>query len=135
MQKMWKNLNVDLKALTGQIASYLESWGYEEITAVEEGEGYRITGEAFSKDKRLNGALVVVAGEPNQFTLTLQELKEQRFNFPVILSAMFGGGYFLLRSLKSSESWLKFENGFWRSITSIVEQSRDSADSFKKPVP
>lgn len=134
MLKTWENQNVNLKVLTQQIAKYLESSWFEEITAVEAHDEYRITAENSSRDKRLSDVLVVISGRPNEFSVSLESCNEpDRFNFPVILSAMFGGGYFLLRSLKSSESWQGFERSFWQSVSSIVERLRDSADCLEKP--
>ena len=39
---------------------------------------------------------------------------------------MFGGGYFLLKKLKSDERYTEFTRTFWQNINKILSQIRNN---------
>jgi hypothetical protein len=62
--------------------------------------------------------------ETEGFSVSLDLAKgTKRFNFPMTLATMFGGGYFLLKDLKSDEHWRKIEREFWKDIDSMIMQT------------
>ena len=73
---------------------------------------------------------VTIDESSEDFVVDLELLKkDRRFKFPIILSAMFGGGYFLLKNLKSEESWGEFQRDFWQNMKIIILALKDSANS------
>jgi hypothetical protein len=67
--------------------------------------------------------------EKDSFTINLNSLKEtKRFNFPMTLATMFGGGYFLLKDLRSDEALVKIEREFWNHVHSVVAKTKDNDD-------
>jgi len=130
MQKTWSNQNVNLDTLTKQIIQFFESKKFDDIIAFETETGYKIIAGNSPYYKMQNDTSLTIDGKPDNFSINLELYKEEKsFKFPIILTTMFGGGYFLLKNLKSDESRYKFEKDFWQNINSIIMQMKDSASS------
>ncbi|MCD6469797.1 hypothetical protein J7L29_03245 [Candidatus Bathyarchaeota archaeon] len=121
IRKNWKNQNIDLYMLTHKIIKMLEKDDFNIIVFQREG-GYEIFAED-SPNYRMNGTLhVEINGEPNDFSINLKIERERRFNFPLLLTTMFGGGYFLLKHLKSNEVNISFIKNLCEKIDKIISQ-------------
>ena len=129
MQKTWSNQNVNLDALTKQIIRFFESKKFDDIIASETETGYKIIAGNSPHYKMQNDTSVTIDGKPDNFSINLESYKEEKMKFPIMLTTMFGGGYFFLKNLKSEESRYKFEKDFWQNINSIIIQTKDSASS------
>jgi len=129
MQKTWSNQNVNLDALTKQIIRFFESKKFDDIIASETETGYKIIAGNSPHYKMQNDTSVTIDGKPDNFSINLESYKEEKMKFPIMLTTMFGGGYFFLKNLKSEESRYKFEKDFWQNINSISIQTKDSASS------
>lgn len=111
----------DLKEFMQKIADFFEFNKFEDITAIETGTGYEIVAGNSKKYKVRKDIMVSIEGQPEDFSVNLDLVEEEKgYSLPVMLTTMFGGGYLLLRSLKSDEDWMKFQAAFWNKIESIV---------------
>ena len=121
IRRNWKNQNIDLYMLTYKITKMLEKDDFN-IIVFQRGNGYEIFAGDSPKYK-MNGTLhVEINGEPNDFSINLKIERKKRFNFPLLLTTMFGGGYFLLKHLKSNEVNISFIKDLCEKIDKIVSQ-------------
>jgi len=125
LQKSFEG-KINLGTLTKHVIQFFESRKFEEITAVQSNIGYQVIASD-SKMYRFRGDLKVdVREEGDVFSVSFElSKKTKRVEFPMTLLTMFGGGYFLLKDLKSDEAWRKIEKEFWSEISSIVTKNRD----------
>jgi hypothetical protein len=134
MQRIFDK-SIDLEWLTGQITQFFETRKFEEITATQNASGYQIIA-GDSKDYRIKSPLKVdIRRLTDGFSVSLELAREvKKLNYPVMLATFFGGGYFLLKDLKSDESWRKIEREFWPEISSAVRRAEefDSVGILKK---
>ena len=129
MQKRWSNKNVDLELLTGCIGDFFKEKEFDAVKG-ESSNGYQILAEN-SPRFELNGYLsVTVKGDPNDFVVALDfygEKKRKGLMVGPLTMALFGGGIFLSRRLKSEENWIKFEREFWDYVDNALMRLADSA--------
>lgn len=128
MQKTWSNQNVDISTLTNQIIQFFKGRKFD-ITALETETGYQIIAGNSLHYKIESDISVTIYGNPENFSINLELCSEKKrgSTFPVMLATMIGGGYFLLKHLKSNEMWMTFKKDFWGYVDSAVTQVRDSA--------
>lgn len=128
MQRNIKNLQIDFAALRKEIVKFLDQEKFSEIAGVETEKGYKIFAGDSSRHKIRGDISIGVEGNPDDFMISLESFKEEkRHKIPMMLASMFGGGYFLLKDLKSEEALIKFTPIFWRSINIIVSSLQNSA--------
>jgi hypothetical protein len=117
--------NIDPEWLTRQIAQFFETRKFEEILASKHGSGYDITAGSSSKYKIKSDLKVSVRKENEEISVTLELAKEvKKYNYPVMLATLFGGGYFFLKDLKSDESWNKIEREFWQEVSKTIMNAK-----------
>jgi hypothetical protein len=117
---------IDLLRLTKEIVQFFEAKKFEEITALQTENGYQIMAGDSRAYKIRGGLRVDVREDTEGFSISLQLSKEtERFNYPMTLATMFGGGYFFLRNLKSDESWRKIEREFWRQTDNMITRAKE----------
>lgn len=124
MQKNWTNKNVDLDLLTNQLSEFFKEKDFNVVKGRSE-KGYQI----FADDSgyyKVNGYVSVsIEGKPEDFTITFElcnEEEKRKNPLPrsIILTTMFGGGYFLRKQLKSDEEWLRLKRDFWSYVEMII---------------
>lgn len=125
MQKGFEG-KINPGTLTKHIVQFFESRKFEEITAMQSSDGYQVVASD-SKMYGFRGDLKVdVRKEGEVFSVRFElSKKARRVDLPMRLVTMFGGGYFLLKDLKSDEAWRKIEKEFWSEIRNIVTNNRD----------
>jgi len=129
MQKRWLKENVTTALLADRICQFFKSKEFD-FTMIETDKGYQIIAGNSPRYKMNSNVQVTIDESSEDFILDLELLKKnRRFRFPIILSAMFGGGYFLLKNLKSEESWGEFQRDFWQNMKMIILSLKDSANS------
>lgn len=122
MQKSWSNKNIALDLLTTCIGEFFKEKDFEAIKG-KMPNGYQILANDSPYFKLDGYVSVTIEGQPNNFTITLDLCggKKKGFGGGPLLMAMFGGGYFFLRKLKSKEDWVKFEKEFWRYVENSLQ--------------
>jgi hypothetical protein len=128
MQKQWPKENIDLTDLATEIMRLLEREGFE-VTEIKTETGYRIVGENSPRHQIEGGVSVIIDESPETFSVSLNsdmEGRNQRLSFPITLAAMMGGGYFVLKRLKSDEARVRFEKDFWKLVDGIIEDVKRS---------
>jgi hypothetical protein len=129
MQKSFER-KTNLETLTKQIIRFFDAKKFEDITAFQNDDGYQIIAGNSRTYKLRSDLKVDIHKEKDGFTVNLEPLKEtKRFNFPMTLATMFGGGYFLLKDLKCDEAWVKIEREFWNQVHSVIADTKDRDDS------
>jgi hypothetical protein len=126
VHKNWKDLNVDLSNLVQKTIQFFESNEFNNVTALKTETGYQVIAGDSKRYKMGNDVSVTVEGKPNDFTVSLTSCKEEKkYGLPLILTSMFGGGYFLLKNFRSEEAMQKLERDFGEKIEGIVAQSQE----------
>jgi hypothetical protein len=130
VEKSWTGLNVNLAGVREKIVQFFERKDFGDIIGVKTERGHEIIVGDSKHYKIQNEVCVKIEGEPNDFSISLQTCKEEKgFAFPMILTSMFGGGYFMLKSLKSKEAMQALDRDFRREIDDIVAKCANMADS------
>ncbi|MGB9778854.1 MAG: hypothetical protein ACPLW8_05565 [Candidatus Bathyarchaeales archaeon] len=126
MYKSWTNQNVDLSTLTEKLANFLENEEFD-ITVYKEEKGYSITANNSPKYQIEGYITIQVNGEPNNFSIRMEGSSEgaSSLRLPPLLMTMFGGGYFLLKKLKSNEKYIEFTRNFWQNVNKILLQLKN----------
>lgn len=125
MQKSWLNQNINIQTLTERIVKFLENEEFD-ITVFKEEKGYSIIANNSPKYKIEGNITIQIHGEPNDFIIKIDNEERRKSRFPLLLAAMFGGGYFLLKKLKSDERYIEFTRTFWQNINKILSQIRNN---------
>jgi len=129
VKRSWKSLNIDAKILLQKTVQFLESKDFGEIVAVETEGGYRIVAGQSSSYKIRGDLSITIEATSDDLSIELASIKENRRpNLPMILTSMFGGGYFLLKDLKSTENFRNFERDFWKEMNRVVASSEVSTN-------
>jgi len=132
VQKSWINQSINLQTLTEKIVNFLEKEKFD-LTVFKEEEGYSIIANNSLKHKIDEDIIIQIYGDPNNLTIKIEEgARKRRFAFSPLLAAMFGGGYFLLRKLKSNEEYIKFTKYFWQNINRILAEIRNDNTIYRK---
>jgi hypothetical protein len=119
--------NIDLEWLTKHIAQFFETRKFDEIVAIKNDSGYDLVAGSSSKYKIKSDLKAIIRRDSEGFSVSLEMAKEaKKLNYPVMLATFFGGGYFLLRDLKSDESWTKIEREFWQEVSATVIKAKES---------
>lgn len=129
MEKRWTCKNIELAWLSEHIGKYLKEKNFEAIKG-QTSEGYYIFAEN-SPHFRLDGHVsVAIEGKPDDFTVKLELCRERKRNLyvPVIFTTLLVGGYFLNRTLRSEEHWVKLQKEFWRRVENIILFSNSSSE-------
>jgi hypothetical protein len=121
VEKRWINKNIDLNLLCDQLGGFLRKKGFK-TSKSQVKFGFDVVG-AFPKELYSYEILVQIRGSPDSFVLKLT-LRDQAGLFQKLssLSALFGGGALVLKSLKSQELFDKVEEEFWVFAEETVEK-------------
>ena len=115
--------------LADRICQFFKSKEFD-FTMIETDSGYQIIACNSPRYKIDNNVQVTINENSKDFIVNLELLKKKkRFKFPIILSAMFGGGYFLLKDLKAGEAWDELKRDFWQNMKIIIPALKDSTSS------
>ncbi|MEM3576963.1 MAG: hypothetical protein QXX51_00710 [Candidatus Bathyarchaeia archaeon] len=121
MEKKWVDRQISLATLTARIGEFLKDKDFEAIKG-QTSEGYQIfagNSPRFKIDGYIN---VAIRGEPNNFSVKFEHCNTRKKFFPVLFSTLIFGGYPLLRSMKSTEDWIKLERDFWTYVDNTILQ-------------
>jgi hypothetical protein len=122
MEKRWYGKSVDLSLLTTHIGEFLKERGFEAVKAKTQSDGYKIFA-GYSPSFRLNGYIAItVEGKPDDFSIRLELYEGKGKTFPVLLSTLFFGGYFISKRVRSIEDWVRLEREFWTYVDNMVLQ-------------
>jgi hypothetical protein len=127
VRRSWKDLNVNLSNLLQKMIQFFESKEFKNVTALETESGYQMIAGDSKHYKMENDVSVTIEGKPDDFTISLTSCKEERrFTLPLVLTQMFGGGYFLLKNFRSEEAMQKLERDFGQKIDNMIAQAQDA---------
>jgi hypothetical protein len=121
MEKNWTNQNIDLNTLTDGITKFLEDEDFS-LAVLKEEKGYVIFTDESPRHKIGGGLCIYIFGNPNDFSIKIEREKFEggKISFPPLLASMFGGGYFLLKHLRSDEEFVNFTKSFWKNVNQII---------------
>ena len=124
MKKSWANLNVNLSSLVRNVIRFFESNKFNDVTALKTQTGYEVVAGDSGLYKIENKVSVTIDGNPDDFTISLTSLQKEK-TIPVspLLTAMFGGGYLIVKQFRSEEAMRKLERDFSEKIDALVKQS------------
>jgi hypothetical protein len=132
VQKSCIGLNVSLSSLVKEIIQFFESKEFNNVTALETETGYQVIAGDSKHYKIEKDVSVTIQGKANDFTISLtSNTEERRPSLPLILTSMFGGGYFLLKNFKSEEAMQKLERDFRGRIGNMIEHAREPSSQEK----
>lgn len=128
MQRNWTEKNVNLSLLATHIDNFFKEKGFE-TTREEVPTGYQILAENSQYFKIQGYVRVTIEGRPQDFNVELDHCGKQKYSgFSSLLLRMIGGGYLVLRELKSEDTWRELEKQFWRHVENIVLRLSNSAE-------
>jgi hypothetical protein len=122
LQKFW-NTNIDLESLTNRILEYLVEKDFE-IVKVRTQDGYQILASNSPFFEMAGYVNIFIKGANNGCTVAVEPSYSEnisKVSSSLMLITLFGGGYFLLRKLKSREAWIIFEKEFWKYIDKAIQ--------------
>jgi hypothetical protein len=132
VQKSCIGLNVSLSSLVKEIIQFFESKEFNNVTALETETGYQVIAGDSKHYKIEKDVSVTIQGKANDFTISLtSNTEERRPSLPLILTSMFGGGYFLLKNFRSEEAMQKLERDFRERISKMIEQAQEPSSQEK----
>jgi len=126
MEKRWINKNIDLNLLCDKLRGFLRKKGFK-TSKSQVKSGFDVAG-VFPRELYSYEILLQIRGNPDSFVLKLA-LKDQASLFQKLssLSALFGGGALVLKSLKSQELFDKLEEEFWTFAEETIEKMAKDA--------
>lgn len=124
MRKQWVGKNVDLALLSEHVENFLRGKSLkikkDELTGT-----YTILGALRARAPSL---VVRILGNPNDFLIEFVADERARASIRLgLISTIFGGGFLVLRGLRSQEALEKLENEFWVYIEEAIGNLIDSA--------
>jgi hypothetical protein len=126
MKRRWVGNCVNLSALAESIVRFFE----ENLFGVSciKSENYRIV----VRPKQFHGIVdkieILVEGQPNDFSVTFDAgFRSRAFVKYGAFLSFFGGGFFLLKGLKSQEELEKLERKFWLFVSEEISRLTNSA--------
>lgn len=128
MRKQWVGKNVDLALLSESFEKFLKGKGYKTQRGTLS-NGYEILGTPRRFRNMSGGVVVRILGDCNDFVVEL--MASQRTHDSIMwgyMTTFFGGGSFLLRSLKSKEALERLEVRFWVYAEETIENLVGSAE-------
>jgi hypothetical protein len=130
MQRRLTDQNVNLASFTDALVEFFVKRDFE-ATKGETEKGFEILAYDSPHFKLEGYADVTVEGESNDFVVSFELHEESKRSWPtrsVFLTTMLGGGYFLLKRLKSDEAFLKLEREFWTYVAAMLPKVKGSAE-------
>jgi hypothetical protein len=122
MERRFADRNFDIARLATHIGEFFKKYDFEATKESLE-NGYRIEATDSSIFKMEGFVAVTIEGNPNELVIRLEQSgAENKRPMPsIFLTTAFGGGYFLLKRLKSEENWMKFQREFWKYVENSIE--------------
>ena len=133
MHRRLINEDVDLALLADETSRFLENKGFE-VVKIETETGHKIIA-GNSPNYKMEDMLITFDGKPEDFTIDLEsagEKKEDQSSLPVMLATMMGFGYFVLKRMKSDETWVQFKTEFSRQMSLMISNLRFSSHTKEK---
>jgi hypothetical protein len=133
MHRRLINEDVDLALLADETSRFLENKGFE-VVKIETETGHKIIA-GNSPSYKMEDMLITFDGKPEDFTIDLEsagEKKEDQSSLPVMLATMMGFGYFVLKRMKSDETWIRFKAEFSRQMSLMIANLRFSSHTKEK---
>lgn len=130
MRRRITDQNINLASLVDSLVEFFTKRDFE-ATKGETENGFEILAYDSPHYKLEGYSDVTVEGDRNDFTVSLELHKESERRYPsrsIFLTTMLGGGYFLLKRLKSDETFLKLEKEFWAHVENTLLLARGSAE-------
>ena len=122
MERKWTDKNVDLARFATHIGEFFKKNDFEAVKDTLE-NGFKIEAVDSPRYKMEGLVIVTIEGDPNNLKVTLERsgIENKRHINSMYLTAAFGGGYFLLKRMKSDENWTIFQKDFWRHVQNSVD--------------
>jgi hypothetical protein len=131
MQRRLTDQNVNLALFTDALVEFFIKKDFE-ATKGETEKGFEILAYDSPHFKLDGYADVTIAGEKNDFVVSFEVCKESDKHSSsfrsIFLTTMLGGGYFLVKRLKSEETFLKLEKEFWAYVENTLPSVKGSAE-------
>lgn len=118
--KKWSGVSVDLAALSESIGEFLESKGFSTIEDKID-EGFKVSGFPRGDCTLREKVIIEVHGSLRDVSLRFIVSEHGRSSvWRGILTAVLGGGRFVLKGLKEREALEEFERDFWAYIEETI---------------
>ncbi len=128
MQKRWRGKNVDLDQLGDCVEDFFRSRSPSPTKAVTASE-YTILWLPRHAGAQLKEPVTAkITGKPDDFTIDLKASELTTSSIRIgMLTKPFGGGYFLLKTVKLREELERLENEFWIFVEEKIDHLTGSA--------
>ena len=126
MKRQWKGNNVNLSVLANSTAQFFK----ENLCNVSiiKSENFRIVVQPKRSTEIVEKIEVFIEGQPNDFSIRFDMGSHSRalVRYGTLVSFL-GGGFFVLKGLKSQESLEKLEKKFWLYVSEQIWKLTNSA--------
>jgi hypothetical protein len=121
VQKRWMDKNINLEMLIDAICGFFKDRNFE-VTKFSTESGYKILAKDSTHYEFAWTITLTLEGEPGNFTINLElsDGKKRPFPSSIAFTTMFGGGYFLVKQLKSDERWIEIRRDLWAYIDATI---------------
>lgn len=127
MRDQWIGKNVDLALLSGCVENFFKVRGLKTVKEESAGKCKISVIPQNARDTR-GGIYIRILGDPNNFVIEFYGSERVRSSIKWgLITTLFGGGPFLLRSLRLQEALEKIEREFWVYVEETIARLADSA--------
>lgn len=127
MRDQWIGKNVDLALLSGRVENFFKVRGLKTVKE-ESGGKYEISVAPRNVRHTRGGIYIRIFGDPNNFSIEFHGSERMHSSIRLgLMTTLFGGGPFLLRSLRLQEAFEKIEKEFWAHVEETIARLVDSA--------
>jgi hypothetical protein len=109
--------------LTEHLANFFKTCDFEAMKGETE-NGYQILAQNSPRYRFGGYVSVTIQGRPREFSIELEpsgKTSRKDFPYPIMSTALLGGGYFISRALKSRDEWIRFEKDFWKHVDRVID--------------
>jgi hypothetical protein len=126
MERQWKGNNVNLSVLADSVARFFRESLCD--VSIIESENYRMVVRPKQSSEIVGKIEIFVEGQPNDFSVRFDagSLSRALVRYGSLVS-LLGGGFFVLKGLRSQESLEKLEKRFWLYLSEEIWKLTNSA--------
>jgi hypothetical protein len=126
MERQWKGNNVNLSVLADSVTRFFRESLCD--VSIIESENYRMVVRPKQSSEIVGKIEIFVEGQPNDFSVRFDagSLSRALVRYGSLVS-LLGGGFFVLKGLRSQESLEKLEKRFWLYLSEEIWKLTNSA--------
>jgi hypothetical protein len=128
-QKTWTDRNIDLNKLKEELTTFLKDNLFNTQTHTMQ-NGIQITAQQSANYVFHGQVIITIQGQPQAFSIEITiEKKKPRFQMPIMLQTMLGGGILILQETREEEERTLFQKDFWDYTNKTITKLSGTANA------